>query len=297
VKIRSLTFLFILVSFVSIAQPEEYPLYPDGNIPLNKVCSLFEKTDSTKEGRPSKIRSIQNPRMAYWKSFKPNPKKLALLVIPGGGYSFVSYENEGRKVAERFQNEGYDVYVLKYRLPNPMCQNNSAWVPLTDAMTALELIQNRGYEKVGVIGFSAGGHLAASLATLYDKNPFRAAVKPPSYCCLLYPVISFKEFHHTGSRKNLLGKDTSEAMLQQFSLENQINTKTPPTLLIHSADDQTVDYQNSEIFFSKLLKKKIHAEIHLFPFGGHGYGLGKTERPEAPEWLELATDFFDRFYK
>ena len=297
VKIPALTSLFLIIGFFAIAQPEEYLLYQDENIPLNKGCSLIEKTDSTKEGRPSRIRNIQTPRMAYWKSIKSNTKKLALLVIPGGGYSYVSYENEGRKIAERFQNEGFDVDVLKYRLPNALCQNNPAWVPLTDAMTALELIQNRGYEKVGVIGFSAGGHLAASLATLYDKNPFKAAITPPSYCCLLYPVISFKAFHHTGSRKHLLGKDTSEAMLQQFSLESQINTKTPPVLLIHSADDQTVDYQNSEIFFSNLLKKKIHAEIHLFPFGGHGYGLGKTERPEAPEWIELATDFFDRFYR
>ena len=297
VKFRFLFFVLYQTTLMVFSQPEEYLLYPDGIFPLSKPCSVKEKTDSTNEGRPGRIRNIQIPGMVYWKSFKPNPKKLALLVIPGGGYSFVSFENEGRKIAERFQNEGYDVYVLKYRLPNAQCQTNMAWVPLTDAMTALELVQNRGYEKVGVIGFSAGGHLAASLSTLFDKNPYKTAVKPPSYCCLLYPVISFSRFPHLGSYKNLLGKDTTAEFVEQFSIEKQISTKTPPTLLIHSADDQSVDYQNSEIYFQSLLKKKVHAEIHLFPFGGHGYGLGKSERSEAPNWVELATDFFERFDK
>jgi len=287
--------IFLILNSNLIAQTEEIYLYPDGTIPLNKKCAEVEKNDSTKEGRVGRIKNIQVPRMTFWRSLKPTKKRTALLVIPGGAYLFVSFENEGRKVAERFNNEGFDVFVLKYRLPNAKCQENQAWVPLTDAMTALDLIQQRGYEKVGVVGFSAGGHLAASLSVLYDKNPFYKAVKPPAYSCLMYPVISFKNFVHIGSRNHLLGRDTTEKMIQQFSLENQITSQTPPTLLIHSADDQAVLYQNSELYFQSLLKNKVHAEIHIFPFGGHGFGLGRSEREKAPEWVPLAIDFFNRF--
>jgi acetyl esterase/lipase len=294
-KVLTLFLWMFLSSVLVFSQPEDFLLYPDGNIPLNKNCSSIPKIDSTKEGRPSRLKNIQIPKMTYWKTFKPRPKKTALLVIPGGSYAFVSYENEGRKVAERFQNEGFDVFVLKYRLPNPDCQKSAPWVPLTDAMTALELIQKLGYEKVGVTGFSAGGHLASNLATLFNNNPFKTAVKPPNFACLVYPVISFKESVHVDSKRNLLGKDTSQSMVDLFSSELQISKDTPPTLLIHSADDQSVSYQNSEIFFENLLKKKVHSEIHLFPFGGHGFGLGRVERAEAPEWVHLALDFFERF--
>lgn len=285
--------LFCLI-YSGMAQPEVFSIYPSGKSLLSKSCLAQEKIDTAEEGRPRYIHQVTEPSLAFYKTFKPNPKKTALMVLPGGGYGIISIENEGRKIAERFQSEGFDVYVLKYRTPSADCQTEKQWAPLTDAMVALDLIRKRGHEKVGVIGFSAGGHLGAQLATLFESNPHVPANLPPDFCCLVYPVISMKENPHEGSKRNLL-PDSSKKWVDQFSCEKQIQAKTPPVLLIHSIDDEVVSYQHSELFFSALLRKKIHAEIHLFPFGGHAFGLGKSYKPNAPEWIHLAVDFFNQF--
>lgn len=283
-----------MIPLLAIGQFDVLSLYPDGNILLNKSCGLAEKIDSTDEGRPRYIHQVTVPELYYYKTFKPNPQKAAILILPGGGYGIISIENEGRKVAERFQNEAFDVYVLKYRTPNSKCQTEKQWAPLTDAQAAVDLIKKRGHEKLGVVGFSAGGHLGAQLGTLAEKNPHYKAIHSVDYICLVYPVISMRESPHLGSRKNLL-PDTSKQWVDLFSLENQIHAKTPPTLLIHSVDDDVVSYQHSDLFFGALLKKKIHSEIHLFPFGGHAFGIGKLHKTGAPEWIHLAVDFFQQF--
>ena len=295
-RIQFSILLFIGLLSIAQAQPEVVGVYPGGKVLLAKACALKEKVDTATSGRPLFFSKVTLPEMHYYKTYKPNPRRTAILVIAGGSYQFVSIDNEGRKVAERLQSEGYDVYVLKYRPPLADCQTEPSWVPLTDAMAAIDVIRKRGHERVGVMGFSAGGHLAASLSTLYNQNPHFQAIAPPDFCCLVYPVISMEENQHKATLKNLLQADsTSKAKLALFSLNQQVNPKTPPTLLIHSVDDEVVPYQQSELYFESLLKNKVHAEIHLFPLGGHGYGLGKTERPEAPEWINLAIDFFERF--
>lgn len=277
-----------------MAQPEIIPLFKE-TVPLNIACNQSESADSTKEGRPSHYRKVQSPRLCIWKSMKPGKKNKAVLVIPGGGYQFVSFENEGRRIAERFQNEGYDVFVLIYRLPSAICQKEPMWAPLTDAMEALKQVQEQGYETVAVLGFSAGGHLAATLCTLFDKNPYHSPVKPPDLACLVYPVISMEEWTHKGSRKNLLGKDTTKSNLELFSPHLQVSAKTPPILLVHSIDDQSVPYQNSELLFKAMLEKKVHASLYLYPTGGHGYGIGRITRPEAPDWIPSCLDFFEQY--
>ncbi len=288
--------LFLISAFSSaLAQTEILPIYPDGKIPLNKNCGVAEKVDTTTGGHPNHIRNVRKPEIWYWKSMKPHKKRVAVLIIPGGGYEFLSVENEGRKVAEKVLNEGYDAFVLKHRLPDETCMESPAWVPLTDAMAGLQKIRSYGYEKIGVIGFSAGGHVAGSLITLFDKNPHFPAVTPPDFACLVYPVISFSESVDMDSRKRLIGSDTTNPLVKQFSLENQVSPKTPPAILVHSVDDQAVSYINSELFFQAALKQKVHAEIHLYPSGGHGFGIGKVDHHETPDWMPLTMFFFDRY--
>lgn len=291
------TFCFFLLSVTGMAQPEVLLLYPDGKIPLAKTCSLKESYDTVAEGRPNFHRRVTVPQLYHWKTYKPNPERRAVLIVPGGSYSFVSMENEGRKIAERLASEGFEAFVLKYRLPNDTCMNHKEYVPLTDAMQALDRIRKLGYLQVSAIGFSAGGHLAASLALLSRQNPYRAAVDPPVFTCLVYPAISVLTYPEMGSRQNLLGKGAPDSLLTKFSLEKQVRGKTSPVLLIHSIDDETVRYQNSEMLFESLIRQKSHAEIHLFPSGGHGYGLGSLERKTAPNWVPLFLDFADRYSK
>ena len=291
-----LTLLAILVggNLFCYAQPEILPLYPDGKIPLSKPCNLVEIFDTTTDGRPNFYKNITSPSLYYWKTYKPNPNRNAVLVIPGGSYSFVSMENEGRKVAERLASEGFEVFVLKYRLPISTCMEHKEWVPLTDAMQALNRIRKLGFLNVGVIGFSAGGHLAGSLALLSKQNPYSVPIDPPKYVCLLYPVISFINFPSLSSKKNLLGENPTDSLVKQFSLEKQVLSKGSPILIIHSIDDETISYLHSELLFGELIKQKSHSEIHLFPLGGHGYGIGSVEQKDAPNWLPLFQDFANR---
>jgi acetyl esterase/lipase len=295
---RHFPLIFLFWSFVlhqASAQTEILPLYSNGKIPLQQNCASAEKTDTTADGHPDRIYHVQKPEMWYWKTMKPQKKRVAVLIIPGGGYSFISMENEGRKVAQRLLNEGYDAFVLKYRLPDDACSQFKSWVPLTDAMAAVQKIRGYGYEKIGLIGFSAGGHLAGSLITMSYKNPHYPAVAPPDFACLVYPVVSLSEASHKGTRTALIGMDTAGPLPQQFSVEKQIGPKTPPTILIHSVDDSIVSYLHSELFFQASMRNKVHAEIHLYPSGGHGYGLGKMDNTEAPDWMPLTMFFFDRY--
>jgi acetyl esterase/lipase len=286
--------LLLLLAMQVAAQPKVLKLYPDGNIPLSKPCSVVEKMDTSKEGYPGRISKVVEPSLWFYPS-KSSQKGIrrTILVIPGGGYSFVSVDNEGRKMGERLSYEGYDVFVLVYRLPLAECQTEIKWVPLTDAMAAMKRICDLGYDKIGLIGFSAGGHLASSLSTLNEKNPHHPAVKVPDAACLVYPVVDFEKYIHTGSRKKLLASDTnSTEWVSFFSTQNQVSSKTPPTILIHSVDDKSVPWQNSLLYSEALIKAGIKAEFHLFPSGGHGYGLGPIQKNDAPDWLPLVLDFF-----
>jgi acetyl esterase/lipase len=289
-------FFFCFLMPSAFAQVKVIPLYPLHSIPLSQPCLHQEIIDTTKTGLPDRISKVSEPRIWLYPAKKKEDRgKKALLVLPGGGYSFVSVENEGRKMGERFSKAGYDVVVLIYRLPVSDCQTDSKWVPLTDAMNALQWIWNQKYAKVGLIGFSAGGHLAASLSTLMEKNPHRPSLPQVNAACLVYPVIDFETYTHTMSRKKLLGADTSSAgFLREFSLQHQVNAKTPPSVLIHSADDKTVPWQNSLLYTEALQKAGVKAEFHLYPSGGHGFGLGKSERDDAPDWVPLALQFFKK---
>jgi acetyl esterase/lipase len=207
----------------------------------------------------------------------------AVLVLPGGGYGFCS-EQEGDPVAAWFNSMGISAFVLDYSVaPSRYPQ------ALNDARRAMQYIRAHAKEfnvdpnRIGVIGFSAGGHLAASLANLHDESneevndEIEKVDARPDLCMLAYPVISWGEFAHVGSRENLLGEDPSTALIEKTSLENVVSSSTPPTFLWHTAEDEAVPVENAYLYAMALQRAKVSHELHVYPDGVHGVGLGMLD--------------------
>lgn len=270
--ILNYTILFLL-SFSAINGQEIINLYPS-EIPNSKPFEVKESVEGL-------YRNVTNPTLEY---FKPNPKKAtgtAIILIPGGGYSVVVYQGEGVNNAKVLAEKGVAAFVLKYRLPNDEIMPNRKIGPLQDAQQAVKLVRenaekwNLNQDKIGVMGFSAGGHLASTAATHFEKsyieNSNNTSLRP-DFQILIYPVISMtSSLTHDGSRNALIGKNPSKEDIQLFSNELQVDTNTPIAYLTHAADDTTVDVDNSIEYFEHLRHKKVNAEMHIYPTGGHGF--------------------------
>jgi acetyl esterase/lipase len=207
----------------------------------------------------------------------------AVLICPGGGYSGVSVVKEGEEIAKWFNQLGVSAFILYYRMPN-----GHSGIPLKDAQTALKIIHERAKEwninkkNIGIMGFSAGGHLASTIGTHFKTKTDR-----PAFMILGYPVITMKnEFTHKGSRYNLLGNNPSEETVKLYSNELHITKNTPPAFIVYANDDKTVPVENSKMFYSELQSKNIPSEIHSFDIGGHGFGMRKNGIP-ADNWPDL----------
>lgn len=207
----------------------------------------------------------------------------AVLIFPGGAYSYLALYKEGEKVAEWLNSLGITAFVLKYRLPNDRIMKNKTIGPLQDAQEAIRIIRRNSKEwnidpsKIGVLGFSAGGHLAATLSTHYQYMVYDsdATSARPDFSILIYPVISMEEgITHNGSKINLLGQTTSTELMDNYSNEKQINAATPKTFLVHATDDKAVPVTNSINYYLNLLQFNVPTEMHLYEKGGHGFGLG-----------------------
>lgn len=215
----------------------------------------------------------------------------AVVICPGGGYGGLAISYEGMDVGAWMAKRGVAGFVLKYRVApykHP--------VPLEDAQRALRTVRARAKEwnvdpkRVGVMGFSAGGHLASTAATHFDdgdpkaEDPIDRAGCRPDFCVLAYPVITLKPpYAHMGSRYNLLGKDADEKLVDSLCNDEQVTDKTPPTFLFHTGDDGAVPVQNSVLFFEALQKAKVPAELHIYEHGRHGVGLAPNI-PELSSW-------------
>jgi acetyl esterase/lipase len=235
--------------------------------------------------------------------FKPkNPNGTSVVIFPGGGYAYLAISKEGYKVAEWLNTLGITAFVLKYRLPSDAIMEDKSIGPLQDAQEALRHIRRNSKEwkldadKIGVIGFSAGGHLAATLSTRFDDEVYKVSDNTsakPNFSLLIYPVISMMDdITHKGSRNKLLGKSPTEETKIKFSGEKQISTKIPPTFLAHAIDDKGVVVENSLQYLLALKQNQIPAELHVYQNGGHGFGLGKVETSDTwtiqcEAWLRL----------
>ncbi len=224
-----------------------------------------------------------------------NPTHTAVVIAPGGGYSHLSMQKEGEDIAHWLNARGVAGFVLKYRL-GPKYQNP---VELGDAQRAIRTVRAQaaklGYssDHIGIWGFSAGGHLAASAGTLYDAGPPATAdaidreSARPDFLILAYPVITMDErYAHMGSRKSLLGDNPDAALVEALSPEKHVNAQTPPTFLFATTDDGTVPVMNSILFYSALIAAKVPAEMHLYGHGPHGVGLAPGF-PDLKGWPEL----------
>ena len=268
------------------------PLYA-GAIPDSQPSSVQE-TNVTEAGGV-RVANVVQPTLTVFMPDRAKANGTSVIICPGGGYSFLAMSSEGYDVAKRLNELGVAAFVLKYRLPNDQTQPDKATAPLLDAQQALRMVRqlapkyNLNPERIGLMGFSAGGHLAATAGTHFAQpvgpNPGPASVRP-AFLVLLYPVISFSDsLMHRGSRDNLLGTAPAAEQIRQYSNELQVSAQTPPTFLVHAEDDQIVPVQNSLVFYQALHRHRVPAELHVFPKGGHGFGLNNATTPT--QWVDL----------
>lgn len=282
--------LIFFVFLVKISNAQQIiPLYP-GKIPNSKV-SPDEEQKSANASVDSVTRKVSVPTLSIFLPSKNLSNGSAVIICPGGGYGGLLTKREGSDVARAFSKLGITAFVLKYRLPDDLIMEDRSIGPLQDALQALRTVrQNAGkwnidVSKIGIMGFSAGGHLASSAGTHFDariiENPENTDLRP-DFMVLVNPVISFSnEIGHPGSRNNLLGKSASAEKINFFSNELHVNQSTPQTFLVHTADDSVVSPENSFSFYHALRKNKVSAELHIYSEGEHGF----LKKPVFEEWF------------
>ncbi len=282
-------------------QPDEvFDLWP-GAAPGGENVSLKEHVveRTNPYGLPDHAwHEVTRPTLSLFRAKDPDGS--AILLIPGGGYGWVVIEKEGFESARLFSGKGAAVFVLKYRLPY---QGWSARpdTPLQDAQRAIRLIRARKEidpSRVAVLGFSAGGHLAGSLAMRFDAKTYEvvdgadALNARPDAVALIYPVVTMREPHrHKDSRTRLIGAEPSEEMIAKYSVESMARDDAPPVFLMHTADDPSVPVQNSLLLFEALQEIGANPSLHIFEKGGHGFGVRGLDDNPARVWPGLFMDF------
>lgn len=279
--------LFAVFTFLSccynISAQNIQLLWPSGNVPNYKKTNEVEKRDTTGIVR---ISLVQQPAIEVYLPSRQNATGQAVVVCPGGGYGILAYDWEGTDIAKWLNANGIAAIVLKYRLPNSKSNIDPKLSPLLDAQRALRTVRanaakwNIKKDKIGIMGFSAGGHLASTAGTHFDNGNPNAAdsidrqSSRPDFMILMYPVITMlRQSMHQGSRNNLIGNNADSATIKNYSNELQVTKETPPTFLIHSTDDKTVPVENSLVFYQALVNNNVPAEVHIYPYGGHGFSL------------------------
>ena len=278
-----LTLLTFLATSLAFSQNYTINLWP-GLPPLQKESNLQEQ--AVQQGIV-RISNVQIPSIEVYLPTKQSATGEAVLIFPGGGYGILAYDWEGTDFAKWLNAHGIAGIVVKYRLPISTSLTDPKEVPLLDAQRAIRLVRQNAEDwninpsKVGIMGFSAGGHLAATLSTsfahelLLEKDAIDTLPARPDFSILVYPVISFRDAAaHSGSRKNLLGDQASSELVDRFSNELQVTTDTPPTFLVHAQDDKGVPLQNSLLYFQALHANGVNAALHIYPTGGHGFAFG-----------------------
>jgi acetyl esterase/lipase len=282
--------LFCGFSFLTRAQTV-LPLYND-SIPNSRPAPDEEKSEM--QNGILIISKISRPTITLFLSPKEKANGTAVIICPGGGYWVEAAGHEGADVAKKFNEMGVTAILLKYRIPDEHTMVNREIGPLQDAQQAIKTVREHAQEwhinpsRIGIMGFSAGGHLASTAGTHFNKavipNPNHTSLRP-DFMLLIYPVISFQDsIGHTGSRDQILGKDPSQEKKDYYSNELQVTDQTPPTFLVHASDDTGVNPDNSILFYQALVRHKVPAELHLYQNSGHGFGMNLHNTKE--QWME-----------
>jgi acetyl esterase/lipase len=279
-------FVFTCLLPIAMKAQDLINLYP-GAIPNEKKTGISETNTAP---LPGMIRRSIIPTLEIYLPEKEKATGAAVVICPGGGYSVIVYQGEGISTAKEFAKNGVAAFVLKYRLPNDSFETDKSIAPLQDAQQAIKTVKenaakwNVDINKVGVVGFSAGGHLASTAATHFKKalveNKNNTSLRP-DFQVLVYPVITMQNsLTHADSRTKLLGKDPSKEIIDEFSNELQADANAPPAYITHAADDNVVDVDNSIRYFETLRHNKVPVEMHIYPKGGHGFIF------RQPGWME-----------
>lgn len=290
-KIISFFVLIVLVHGDSVMAQKFYPIWEPGKIPGVNSIQIHDSIVN------ERIWQVATPGIYAFPATKEENTGTAVLICPGGGYQRASFVYNGFNFANWYNTLGINVFVLIYRQPHQRNLTDRANAPLQDAQRAMQYIRANAEQwklkkdKIGVMGISAGGHVASSLSTRVSditntKDEVSLQSFRPDFAILLSPVITMGKWAHQGSKQNLLGADTSAARIEKYSTEKHVSSFTPPTFIVHAVNDKTVNIHNSLLYYDALINHGINASLHTFPQGGHGIRL--TENPGSTElWLPL----------
>ncbi len=282
-KIALLLFAISLVNLAGMAQTgEDIKLYT--KIPGEKRSETYkEQTETVINVNPVLwTTKVSQPLLIYYTPTSSHKTDVAVIICPGGGYGGLAISHEGYDVAQRFAAIGVSAFVLKYRLPNDEIMENKKIGPLQDAQQAIKYVREHASEyginpdKIGIMGFSAGGHLASTASTHFRRevieNKNNTSLRP-DFSILMYPVITFGKYTHQGSKDNLIGKDASQELIDLYSNEKQVTAETPLTFIVHANDDKVVPVENTFDYIKALNQHGVENEAHIYAVGGHGFGL------------------------
>lgn len=287
-------FVFIILFFIQFSAQEKIILWPKGEMPNSKI--LASKTIKKKI-----LAELQEPELfAFLPPIKERSKK-SVIIVPGGGYSKLTYDEGAFQIAKWMNTLGISAFVLNYRLPTSPDLIQKEIAPLQDIQAAIKYIRKNSAQwgispdQVGVVGTSAGGHLAAMVSNISKdytelKGDWENISSIPDFAILFCPVIELGEYAHKGSRDSLLGENASPEKIKEYSMQNLVTDKTPPTILFHNQDDTAVPSMNSILYFKAMTKNKVKGAMFIFPKGGHRFFVTDKD-PLNENWKKICADW------
>jgi acetyl esterase/lipase len=292
---KKLIFLFGIPFFMGLnafSQPviKTIKVWPD-SVPGSIADAGYLEQTIVENGKIVSYSQVTNPTLMVYLPLAGKGNGTAVIICPGGGYERLAFDHEGYQIAEWYSKLGVTAIILKYRLPSDKIMKDKTIGPLQDAQEAIRIVRRHAAEwkidphKVGIMGFSAGGHLAATASTHFNDVVYALSdtiSARPDFSVLIYPVISMDPYiSHMGSRQNLLGDKPNIQLVNKFSNETQVTKETPQAFIVHASDDGAVPVKNSLRYYETLNRNGIPVEMHLYQTGGHGFGLGRTTNSES----------------